>query len=160
MEDEVFGPILPILTYRTLDGAIRAEFADGPRPLAAFIFSRDQSTIDRFVGELSFGGGAVNQVNIHLFVETMPFGGWTGGDRPLLWEVRLRHADPCQVDAHFSARCGDRTPFPAVYSERRMPSLKFGSSIKLMPLARLKSVAGVTIPGYGTVQGRCRPVGV
>lgn len=74
MEDEVFGPILPIMTYRTLDGAFE-RISKGPRPLAAFIFSRDQSAIDRFVGELSFGGGAVNQVNIHLFVESMPFGG-------------------------------------------------------------------------------------
>jgi hypothetical protein len=34
-----------------------------------------QGAIDRFTGELSFGGGAVNQVNIHLFIESMPFGG-------------------------------------------------------------------------------------
>jgi len=74
MEDEVFGPILPILTYRTLDEALD-RIAGTPHPLAAFIFSRDQSAIDRFIGELSFGGGAINQVNIHLFVETMPFGG-------------------------------------------------------------------------------------
>jgi aldehyde dehydrogenase (NAD+) len=74
MEDEVFGPILPILTYRTLDEAF-GRIAATPHPLAAFIFSREQKTIDRFIGELSFGGGAVNQVNIHLFVETMPFGG-------------------------------------------------------------------------------------
>ena len=74
MEDEVFGPILPILTYRTLDEAFD-NISAAPQPLAAFIFSRNQSAIDRFVGELSFGGGAVNQVNIHLFVETMPFGG-------------------------------------------------------------------------------------
>src|SRR5882724_5594998 len=74
MEDEVFGPILPILTYRTLDEAME-RISKGPRPLAAFIFSRDQKAIDRFTGELSFGGGAVNQVNVHLFVESMPFGG-------------------------------------------------------------------------------------
>ena len=74
MEDEVFGPILPILIYRTLDEAF-SRISATPRPLAAFIFSRNQSTIDRFVGQLSFGGGAVNQVNIHLFVESMPFGG-------------------------------------------------------------------------------------
>jgi aldehyde dehydrogenase (NAD+) len=74
MDDEVFGPILPVLTYRTLDEAF-GRIAATPRPLAAFIFSRNQRTIDRFVGELSFGGGAVNQVNIHLFVESMPFGG-------------------------------------------------------------------------------------
>jgi aldehyde dehydrogenase (NAD+) len=73
MEDEVFGPILPILTYRSLDEAL-GRIAATPHPLATFIFSRDQKTIDRFIGELSFGG-AVNQVNIHLFVESMPFGG-------------------------------------------------------------------------------------
>jgi aldehyde dehydrogenase (NAD+) len=39
------------------------------------MFSRDQPTIDRFLNELSFGGGAVNQTNVHLFVGTMPFGG-------------------------------------------------------------------------------------
>ena len=74
MEDEVFGPILPVLTYTSLAEAF-ARIAATPHPLSAFIFSRDQATIDRFVGELSFGGGAVNQTNIHLFIETMPFGG-------------------------------------------------------------------------------------
>ena len=74
MEDEVFGPILPILTYKTLDEAL-ARIAATPHPLAGFVFSRDQKTIDRFIGELSYGGGAVNQVNIHLFIELMPFGG-------------------------------------------------------------------------------------
>ena len=74
MEDEVFGPILPILTYKTLDEAL-AHIAATPHPLAGFVFSRDQKTIDRFIGDLSYGGGAVNQVNIHLFIESMPFGG-------------------------------------------------------------------------------------
>jgi aldehyde dehydrogenase (NAD+) len=74
MEDEIFGPILPILTYQTLDEAL-GRIAATPLPLAAFIFSREQKTIDRFIGELSFGGGAVNLVNVNLFVETMPFGG-------------------------------------------------------------------------------------
>jgi aldehyde dehydrogenase (NAD+) len=74
MKDEIFGPILPILTFGKLDEAMR-RMAATPRPLAGFVFSRDQATIDRFIGELSFGGGAVNQTNIHLFLESMPFGG-------------------------------------------------------------------------------------
>jgi aldehyde dehydrogenase (NAD+) len=74
MEDEIFGPILPIVTYHTLD-EVFDRISKAPPPLAAFIFSRNQKTVDRFAGELSFGGGAVNQVNIHLFVESMPFGG-------------------------------------------------------------------------------------
>ena len=48
-------------------------------PLAGRVFSRSE-TIDRFIGELSFGGGAVNQVNTHLFVETMP-----PATAPLAW---------------------------------------------------------------------------
>jgi aldehyde dehydrogenase (NAD+) len=74
MEDEIFGPILPILTYKSFDEAM-ARMAKPGRPLAGFIFSRDQKAIDRFIGELPFGGGGVNLVNVHLFVETMPFGG-------------------------------------------------------------------------------------
>ena len=74
MEDEIFGPLLPILTYKDIDAAIR-EVKKHPKPLSAFIFSRDQKTIDHFLASLSFGGGAINQVNIHLFIETMPFGG-------------------------------------------------------------------------------------
>ena len=65
MEDEIFGPILPILTYKTFDEAIVTDGGD-PRALAGFIFSRDPKTIDRFIGELSFGGGGVNLVNVSL----------------------------------------------------------------------------------------------
>src|SRR5580693_2527622 len=74
MEDEIFGPILPILTYDTFDEAM-TRMAATPHALAGFIFSRNQKAIDQFIGELSFGGGGVNLVNVHLFVETMPFGG-------------------------------------------------------------------------------------
>ena len=74
MQDEIFGPLLPILTYRDLGAAI-AEVKRHPKPLSAFLFSRDKATIEHFLASLSFGGGAINQVNVHLFVETMPFGG-------------------------------------------------------------------------------------
>ena len=74
MQDEIFGPILPILTYGNLDEAI-AEVKKHPKPLSGFLFSRDQKAIDHFLASLSFGGGAINQVNIHLFVDSMPFGG-------------------------------------------------------------------------------------
>src|ERR1700681_3202748 len=74
MADEVFGPVLPILTYNSLNEAFE-RIAATPRPLAGYIFSRDQKTIDRFISQLSFGGGGVNVVNVYLFVETMPFGG-------------------------------------------------------------------------------------
>jgi aldehyde dehydrogenase (NAD+) len=74
MEDEIFGPILPIMVYKDFDAAIR-EVKKHAKPLSGFLFSRDQKAIDHFLASLSFGGGAINQVNIHLFIETMPFGG-------------------------------------------------------------------------------------
>src|SRR5262249_55675323 len=74
MEDDIFPPTLPFLKYTAFDDAL-AGIADKPAPLAAFIFSTRQVHIDRFIGSLSYGGGAVNQVNIHLFIESMPFGG-------------------------------------------------------------------------------------
>ena len=46
-----------------------------PRPLAGYVFSRDQKGIDRVLQSLSFGGGAVNQTNVFLFIESMPYGG-------------------------------------------------------------------------------------
>ena len=74
MDDEIFGPLLPVLTYDNFDAAIR-EVKKRPKPLSAFLFSRDQKAIDHFLQSLSFGGGAINQVNVHLFIDTMPFGG-------------------------------------------------------------------------------------
>lgn len=74
MQDEIFGPILPILTYSDLEELI-ATIKSRPKPLAGYVFSRDQKTIDRLMGSLSFGGGAVNQTNVFLFIETMPYGG-------------------------------------------------------------------------------------
>ena len=74
MQEEIFGPVLPILPYSDFE-ALLARIKSMPRPLAAYMFSRDQRTIDRFTTGLSFGGGAVNQTNIFLFIETMPFGG-------------------------------------------------------------------------------------
>jgi aldehyde dehydrogenase (NAD+) len=74
MEAEVFGPLLPIISYTDFDAAM-AEVKKRPKPLSGFLFSRDQRAIDHFLSTLSFGGGAINQVNIHLFIESMPFGG-------------------------------------------------------------------------------------
>jgi aldehyde dehydrogenase (NAD+) len=74
MDAEVFGPVLPILTYSDL-GELIAKIKSLPRPLAGYVFSRNQDTIDRVLRSVSFGGGAVNQTNVFLFIETMPYGG-------------------------------------------------------------------------------------
>jgi aldehyde dehydrogenase (NAD+) len=74
MEDEIFGPLLPILTYSEL-GKLLAKIKSLPKPLAGYVFSRNQPAIDRVLQSLSFGGGAVNQTNVFLFIESMPYGG-------------------------------------------------------------------------------------
>jgi aldehyde dehydrogenase (NAD+) len=74
MQDEIFGPLLPILTYSDL-GKLLAKIKSLPKPLAGYMFSRNQLAIDRVLQSLSFGGGAVNQTNVCLFIETMPYGG-------------------------------------------------------------------------------------
>ena len=74
MQGEIFGPILPILRYSSLQEAI-TQIKHRPRPLSGYIFSRDQSTINEFVSGFSFGGGAVNQTNVHVYLDSIPFGG-------------------------------------------------------------------------------------
>ena len=74
MKDEIFGPLLPILTYSDL-GTLLAKIKSLPKPLAGYVFSRNQKAIDRVLQSLSFGGGAVNQTNVFLFIESMPYGG-------------------------------------------------------------------------------------
>ncbi|TDK28633.1 aldehyde dehydrogenase family protein [Luteimonas aestuarii] len=74
MQQEVFGPVLPVLPYDDLGDVIET-IKRKPKSLAAYIFSKDQATIDRFLGSVSFGGGCVNQTNLHCWIDSLPFGG-------------------------------------------------------------------------------------
>lgn len=74
MGEEIFGPILPILTYESTEELISL-LADKPKPLALYIFSENRQTIDAFQSRLNFGGGCVNDCVIHLATSEMPFGG-------------------------------------------------------------------------------------
>jgi aldehyde dehydrogenase (NAD+) len=75
MASEIFGPILPVLTYADLDATIEI-IKRRPRSLAAYVFSNDKPTVDRFVHGFSFGGGCVNQTMLQCVLsESLPFGG-------------------------------------------------------------------------------------
>lgn len=74
MQEEIFGPILPIVTYKTLDEALQ-RIAERPKPLALYLFSQDRATIDRVMTSCRFGGGCVNDTIIHLATSNMRFGG-------------------------------------------------------------------------------------
>lgn len=74
MQEEIFGPILPVLTFDELDEAI-AFIRSREKPLALYLFTRDRSAEKRVLGSLSFGGGCVNDTIIHLASSHMGFGG-------------------------------------------------------------------------------------
>lgn len=74
LQQEVFGPVLPVIPYSDLKQIIGV-MKRKPKPLAAYIFSKDQTTIDFVLGSLSFGGGCVNQTNLHCWIDSLPFGG-------------------------------------------------------------------------------------
>ena len=74
LQQEIFGPVLPVLPYRDL-GEIIGIIKRKPKSLAAYIFSKDQTVVDRFLGSVSFGGGCVNQTNLHCWIDSLPFGG-------------------------------------------------------------------------------------
>ncbi|MBN8885564.1 MAG: aldehyde dehydrogenase family protein [Rudaea sp.] len=74
LQQEVFGPVLPVMAYRDLKdivGIIKRK----PKSLAAYVFSKNQANIDYVLGSLSFGGGCVNQTNLHCWIDSLPFGG-------------------------------------------------------------------------------------
>ena len=74
MQEEIFGPILPILSYSHFSEALRF-VEQREKPLAAYLFSENQKHQDRFLRECSFGGGCINDTIIHLATSAMPFGG-------------------------------------------------------------------------------------
>lgn len=74
MQEEIFGPILPILTYDDFDKVV-AELKTKEKPLALYVFSSDKKRIKRVTTELSYGGGCINDVVIHLATSEMGFGG-------------------------------------------------------------------------------------
>lgn len=74
MKDEIFGPILPVLSFTDLDEAIKM-VKKRPKPLACYIYSKNRKTINKLLKEISFGGGAVNDSLMHLSNSNLPFGG-------------------------------------------------------------------------------------
>ena len=74
MGEEIFGPVLPILTYEELDEAV-AMVESRPRPLALYLFTRSRENKRRVLSRCRFGGGCVNDTIMHLTTDALPFGG-------------------------------------------------------------------------------------
>lgn len=74
MEDEIFGPILPVLEYDNLSDVMEAIHRQ-PKPLACYIFTESKSVQDKILNNVSFGGGCVNDTIYHVASPHLPFGG-------------------------------------------------------------------------------------
>jgi coniferyl-aldehyde dehydrogenase len=74
MQDEIFGPLLPVKSYRTLDDAI-AYVNARDRPLALYPFSNDKATVEKILHATLAGGVSVNDTLFHFAIAGLPFGG-------------------------------------------------------------------------------------
>lgn len=74
MQEEIFGPILPIIPYTNLEDAL-AVIRKMSKPLSAYIFTEDSNEKETFLSKISFGGGAINDALMHLANSNLPFGG-------------------------------------------------------------------------------------
>ncbi len=74
MQEEIFGPILPILTFKEFD-EVYSLLAEKPKPLALYLFSADRGHIREVTEHCSYGGGCINDTVIHLATSEMGFGG-------------------------------------------------------------------------------------
>lgn len=74
MQEEIFGPVLPIRTYETLNGAID-EINARPRPLALYYFGEDSAESEALLTRTTSGGVTVNDVIFHFSMDDLPFGG-------------------------------------------------------------------------------------
>ncbi|WP_449447096.1 coniferyl aldehyde dehydrogenase [Thermomonas brevis] len=108
MQDEIFGPLLPVKSYRTLDEAI-AYINAHDRPLALYPFSHDRAAIEKILHDTIAGGVSINDTLFHFAIPDLPFGGVgasgmgayhsrTGFDTmskllPVLWQARRTGGD-------------------------------------------------------------------
>lgn len=74
MQEEIFGPILPVLTFKNFNEAL-LHIADREKPLAAYLFTDNAEEKKNFTSKISFGGGCINDVVMHLSNDHLPFGG-------------------------------------------------------------------------------------
>lgn len=74
MQEEIFGPLLPILTYQNIEDVVKA-IRSHPKPLALYLFSKRKEMKDKLLREVSFGGGCINDSLVQIANLNLPFGG-------------------------------------------------------------------------------------
>jgi aldehyde dehydrogenase (NAD+) len=74
MQEEIFGPLLPILPFRDLDDVIR-QVNERPKPLALYVWSRNDANVEKVIEQTSSGGACVNHNVVQFGHGNLPFGG-------------------------------------------------------------------------------------
>lgn len=74
MQEEIFGPLLPVLTFSNFNIALN-DILEKEKPLSAYLFSNNSEEKQHFTQKISFGGGCINDVIMHLGNKNLPFGG-------------------------------------------------------------------------------------
>jgi len=74
MQNEIFGPVLPVITVQSLDDAIRF-INSRPKPLSAYLFTKTRETRERVIKEVPAGGMLVNHIAFQVSTAKLPFGG-------------------------------------------------------------------------------------
>ena len=74
MQEEIFGPILPIIEFDNIDDVIN-DLKQKEKSLALYLFSNDKKEVKKVLKNISFGGGCINETIMHLTNDNLPFGG-------------------------------------------------------------------------------------
>ncbi len=149
MQEEIFGPVLPVITYERLDDAI-AFVRARPKPLALYLFTASRAVERRVLNACAFGGGCVNDTIIHLATPHMPFGGV--GDGQLPWEEELRDLQPLSQHRQEIHLAGSAH---AVSSVRRA---EFPNDPKIPEISGSAAAGGPGEPPAPRLQPDCYPV--
>lgn len=129
MREEVFGPLLPLLPYDTLDEAI-AYVAAHPHPLALYVFEQDASRIEKVLNQTQAGGVSVNDTIYHIAQHNLPFGGignsGTGGYHGEAGFRTFSHIKPVFHQARFNGAGMLNPPYGARFKRMLDLMLKRG----------------------------------
>ena len=74
MQEEIFGPLLPIISYKNINKVIQT-LKNKEKPLACYVFTSKKATAHKIIHEVSYGGGCINDVVVHISNHNLPFGG-------------------------------------------------------------------------------------
>ena len=103
MQEEIFGPLLPLISYNALDEVIN-KINSQPKPLALYIWSRNKNNADRIIAETTAGGTCVNHIAAHFLDQNLPFGGVNNsgiGSYHGEWGIRAFAHERAIVRSHY-----------------------------------------------------------